>query len=261
MRSSRGRFWRQAASAVAFSLFLAGFPAGGPFTAPAAASAIYSAVAEARLEITGIVNLTGDPGDLTGLSIEAEALIFDLDEFVIPPGIASASGFSEVVGDPAGLVVGGGPDQMSGVSGSAGQGGFAESFHQTDGIVDLANASLTDSFEIMFQVTYALFAAANADDPLYEDAFAVAILDVFDAHGFVDTGFEAVADTFFGPAGDAVIDVLAFSIVLTPGGTNTLTMYVDAEGTAVSDIHEPATLALFGLGLAGLGFLRRRRNA
>ena len=55
---------------------------------------------------------------------------------------------------------------------------------------------------------------------------------------------------------DPTLGQLTITANSTTGGTS-----ISFSGTGVSPIPEPATLALFGAGLVGLAFVRRRRNA
>lgn len=86
----------------------------------------------------------------------------------------------------------------------------------------------------------------------------------------VDAGYAAAAqdgDTFtivewdsFSGAFDTVngLNIAAGKFFTLDYGTNGLTLTVNAE--TVVGVAEPGMIALFGLGLAGIGFVRRRRS-
>ena len=77
-------------------------------------------------------------------------------------------------------------------------------------------------------------------------------------------------DDVLGPMGDqddlnlmfiGVIDLDGFNTVKIDGNDSGDRIYYDNMRYGPVAIAEPATLAMFGLGLAGLGFARRRRSA
>ena len=79
------------------------------------------------------------------------------------------------------------------------------------------------------------------------------IFDVLFANSIVNNGF----DIFWQPGVTDLI-TLTSEIVDLPGGDQVLRLIASVSASA---IPEPGTLALFGLGLAGLCIIRRRKAA
>ena len=85
-------------------------------------------------------------------------------------------------------------------------------------------------------------------------------LDWFGEPSGIITGASVTSsDLLFGTASVTFSD---HEVVIDIGSTGFDTLsFVTVELQTSHDVPEPATLAIFGLGLAGLGFMRRRRAA
>ena len=105
-------------------------------------------------------------------------------------------------------------------------------------------------------------------------AFRIDVIDALDTLGHDGEGMITVTvygvDDYLGPMGDqedlnemfiGVIDLDGFTMVTIDGNDENDRIYYDNMRYGPVAIAEPATLAMFGLGLAGLGFARRRRSA
>jgi len=95
-------------------------------------------------------------------------------------------------------------------------------------------------------------------------AFSIDLVDALDTGG---GNLGGSPEHFMGPTGDfsnlnlifiGIIDLDGFTMVtIDSDDTNDLLFYDNLRHTTIS---EPAAIALFGLGLAGLGIVRRRRS-
>ncbi len=218
----------------------------------AVAGAMYSAHAISSLVITDIDHAGG------GVDITITGDVFT-DPFFGEEGtgLANGSGDAMVAAvDPLALGIGDGIDQTAVVSGSTTPpGGLALSDIITDGIVTIFNDSSSD-VTVSFSFEYALMADTMAMDPLEDFAFAEAIVEVFTV--FTDVLFEFVeSDTDFGGGLSSSGDTIFFDVVVPAFASDEVVTFVDAFGVAAT-IPEPTTLALLGLGMAGMGFSRKR---
>lgn len=68
-----------------------------------------------------------------------------------------------------------------------------------------------------------------------------------------------IPNTLFADIADGTFNVYGDNVSMAIWGSNRALLTVTTD--AVNQVPEPATLAIFGLGLAGLGFARRRKAA
>jgi hypothetical protein len=212
---------------------------------PKKSSATAIAFADVSLAIT-IIDIVG--GDTADLIITIEAFVSDFDAFSF--GNASALADGDATSNVDGLM------QLSIADSLADPIGIAAAFHLTDGIIILENVSPTDTFEVMFSIEYTAMAEATVDNPVNEDAFALA--DVFvrsDLLGDIVDVF-VLAEAFSGIADPPVSDAIDFPLFLGPGETDFIGSFVESEALAFS-IPEPSTMLLIATGLVGLAGFRR----
>ncbi len=224
------------------------------FSAAARATAIFDASSSATLSIAGIENLTS-PGSFLGLSVSGESDV--IAEEALSDGNASASTGSgaEVTGAPPFLGLG----QLAAAGGTAEAVGTAEAFVLTDGFLRFENASSTDSFLITLLLDYALSAAAAVDDASSEDAFSGAFIDVVSDSSTIDFFSRVAADALLGPPSDGDGGLLFFTLLVGPGGSDTVFLSTFADGSADAfQVPEASTLSLLFAAFLALGWRRRR---
>ena len=236
------------------------------------ATAMFSAAATVTIEVTDIVNTaTMDATGIGDVEIGADVFPIDADVFFLEgsaDGSASAMGSPESVPpdfDLVPLAIGDSLSIMVSVSGTADPFVFTpDAFGHVDaiafgiGFIGLENLSLTETFEVFFKLTFSLTADASLDDPVNEDALGAADVLIDSDSGLLIFDEIVEADALFGIFDPDVIGMTTFSLVLGPEGFDDILAQVGVDGFAVV-LPEPGTLALFGLGLAGLGLARRRR--
>ena len=227
------------------------------------ATALYDALASATLTIESIDNLD-DPDNLSELSISAEAMV--LDDVALQNGNASAqSGESAQVDalDPTALEVDDSLSLHATASGDATGNGTADSAYLTNGLIELSNDSLSDTFEISFFFDYELLAAASVMDAGSEVASSSAriILSSLILDSLFDEEF--VADTDLALEGDNDAFSLDFVLTLAPGESDLIDLTADAEGIAeafgVVSVPTSSSLSLLAFGLLGIFGLRLKR--
>ena len=229
----------KAVSTVIAGLFALGISGG------AQASALFDSSISATLKILN----TNDPF----ASISSSSTPFLLQQQTIGSAVANASGSATLL--PNGITLDAAANGIAfngtAIAGSTGI-----------GTVDIS--SNTFGLFVTYELDFAYTLMAGIDNPLFDSASTfvhVLLLDagdpgnpIFDSGNISLTAFGH--DDLIGPIDVQITDVYAFD-PLSQGGA--FLLQVDVFGTATG-VPEPATLALFGLGLLGAASVRRRRN-
>ena len=253
----------------------------------AEASAIYSADATTTLTLVSVTNTTdADAGDselqfAIGTSLDQEGADTTGDatastDFLLSP-FENGSGVIQNSLAPNDTVTNAGF-----VSGTAAD-GTSNAFVSTAGDMFMENLSLTDTFEVTFELTYDLFASAMTDDPSVESAsagaFALVQSDLLgDVTGSITQDgvssalAELVLDLALEPtAADGALSdsgSILLTFVVSPGAAVNMFMFADVLGNGVgvadmgaNPVPLPGALGFMVFGAAGLAGLRKRKAA
>ena len=202
--------------------------------------------------------LTLDPVMDPDLDEDGSTEIFFIDEFTTGNGTASATGSAEDLSAFTAPL-----EAMA--SGSTTPVGTSDAEYSVDGYLDFYNDGLS-VIELVFTLVWSYVESSSADDPVADDASAesfILLTQVFD-DGSVEDVLEI--DTAFDPTlPDSGSGTLRITHNLGPDEYYGLSLSITAAGIASSDatspMPEPFTLTLFLTGLAGIGFISRRRRS
>jgi len=236
------------------------------WTGEARAVALFDGESHTTLTITGFFDeIGGAIAKPTGLSlVGSSAIVDDFTDSFGDAGASTSAFFTVIPPFPADMDVGDSVSQDITADGFAATGdSFAGAVINTDGYIDIHNGT-AGLLEIAFELTYDYDLLATADSPEKEFSFIDMFIDVLLVNDLEDEGDDTfifstddfAESDFFTTASDS--DSFSFSLFFAPGEGNRLAVFNDLEGYA-EHIPEPAALALFGAGLAGFGWLRRRR--
>ena len=235
------------------------------FHAMAMPIAAYDASISATLSLTGVSVDSGD-GPVE-VDIFGEALIHAEDAEA--SGDATSSTGATVAPDfvsPLDLD----PMTIDVKTGAAATGiGFAASVVSADGLVELFNASATNTVKLDFMFDYTISASASVTDLFLQAASANAYFILQNSQSFDSLlEIDLLAATDSSEPGGLVSDLFSFSIYIEPLSGESIFMLADVLGFLTSDltgpppaeIPIPSMAALFALSSLGL-FLKRRRKA
>ena len=225
------------------------------------ATAISDASASATLTIESITSAGGtDPAGVLFIDL-FDSVVYIEDPFTLgnatatPVGTATPTVDSLAGDPPSPLAVGDTVALSATATASADATGLADPLAGTFLAIDLFNDS-ADSFTVEFSLAWSVAASASVDDTAREDAFSLAVVEVFNSTFILDEVFEASADALFGPPAASDGGVLSFSIVLDAFEGDSLTVFADASAVA-SAVPAPASLLLAGTGLLLVAARRR----
>jgi hypothetical protein len=122
----------------------------------------------------------------------------------------------------------------------------------------LSNTAITDLMLTVFGEIYTLANVATGDDTIIDSSGRFPVLGN-GAGNLADNGSQAISlfpDGFGGTASDGDA-----SLAIGPSGSLADTSFFDVRWTPEpANVPEPATLVLFGLGLASFGFARKKHS-
>ena len=125
--------------------------------------------------------------------------------------------------------------------------------------------TLTEDSGALF--SFLSFEATNLDTGFFTPGMAIQVTGNLGAGGTVSQSFALVADTFTtfilgsGFTGLSSVEFIGTPFPVDPDASFIFDNLEVVLSTSTQQVSEPATIALFGLGLAGLGYMRRRRAA